>query len=231
MEEANNITTESKEISKDDILNFIHDHKIAINNDNITFQDSTLDNSKQEVIVNLSEDAQQVLFDNTKSDSFEDDDIRYVIPNNSQRHFLCLNKNIILKPEDVTVTSEEKDLFLRAILLSKPFKLTLRNENKLSLEIQNPDINIVQQIELAIFIHELSEIETGFLYLSFMLQAYNGKPLEFKNSLDDPKTRLDEINKWLSSKIEAEADFIYEALDVFECKVFKLSEVFSSENF
>ena len=227
-EDANNITTESKEISKDDILNFIHDHKIAINNDNPTLQDSTLDNSKQEVIVNLSEDEQQVLFNTTEVDDSLDD-VRYVIQ--AQEPERLFKQEQSEEFSAIVVTDLEKDLFLRAILKSEPFRLQLLRANVLSLEAETLQAHIKHTINVAVLKHDLTDYERSMLLMGCMLKKLNDKDIKFKNDLEPVLAFLNEKKDWFKLKTEEEQNFIFLALDLFLCKVEKLKGALNDQNF
>ena len=132
---------------------------------------------------------------------------------------------------DIVVTDLEKDLFLRAILKSEPFRLQVSKANVLSLEAETLQDHIKQAINVAVFKDDLTDYERSILLMGCMLKKLNNKDIKFKSNLENVSDFLNEIKDWFKLKTEEEQTFIFLALDLFLCKVEKLKGALNDQNF
>ena len=207
-----------QEFSAEEILNFVNG--------------SNKEDNKQEEkkpiaskIINISKEESDTLFNKNKE--YKDTDVRFNIVQNP--YFIFEHENQ-LSLKDVKISDIEKDIFLRSILLEEPFELEISLANNLSIEFNSIKEETIANIKQFLFKEYLNKEDKSLLYLSFMLKSFLGKKLEFKNK-EDLNKRLEEIKEWINKKESFVKDFIFDAANLFQKKLVKLTNNLSNEDF
>ena len=220
-----------QEFSAEEILNFVNG-----NNEN--------KNKKQEEkkpiaskIINISKEESETLFH--KNEEFKDTDVRFNIV---QKPYFIFEHDNQLSLKDVKITDIEKDIFLRSILLEVPFELEISLANRLAIELEISLANrlaiefrsineeTLSNIKQFLFKNYLANEDKSLLYLSFMLKSFLGNKVEFKNR-EDLNKRLEEIKEWVNKKEGFVKDFIFDAANLFQKKLVKLTNNLANEDF
>lgn len=208
-----------QEFSAEEILNFVNG-----NNEN--------KNKKQEEkkpiaskIINISKEESETLFH--KNEEFKDTDVRFNIV---QKPYFIFEHDNQLSLKDVKITDIEKDIFLRSILLEVPFELEISLANRLAIEFRSINEETLSNIKQFLFKNYLANEDKSLLYLSFMLKSFLGNKVEFKNR-EDLNKRLEEIKEWVNKKEGFVKDFIFDAANLFQKKLVKLTNNLANEDF
>ena len=206
-----------QEFSAEEILNFINGNK----------EDNKQEEKKPiaSKIINISKEESDTLFN--KNEEYKDTDVRFNIVQNP--YFIFEHENQ-LSLKDIKISDIEKDIFLRSILLEEPFELEISLANNLSIEFNSIKEEIMGNIKQFLFKEYLNKEDKSLLYLSFMLKSFLGKKLEFKNK-EDLNKRLEEIKEWINKKESFVKDFIFDAANLFQKKLVKLTNNLSNEDF
>lgn len=206
-----------QEFSAEEILNFVNGNK----------EDNKQEEKKPiaSKIINISKEESDTLFNKNKE--YKDTDVRFNIVQNP--YFIFEHENQ-LSLKDVEISDIEKDIFLRSILLEEPFELEISLANNLSIEFNSIKEETIANIKQFLFKEYLNKEDKSLLYLSFMLKSFLGKKLEFKNK-EDLNKRLEEIKEWVNKKESFVKDFIFDAANLFQKKLIKLTNNLSNEDF
>lgn len=206
-----------QEFSAEEILNFVNGNK----------EDNKQEEKKPTAskIINISKEESDTLFN--KNEEYKDTDVRFNIVQNP--YFIFEHENQ-LSLKDVKINDIEKDIFLRSILLEEPFELEISLANNLSIEFNSIKEEIMGNIKQFLFKEYLNKEDKSLLYLSFILKSFLGKKLEFKNK-EDLNKRLEEIKEWINKKESFVKDFIFDAANLFQKKLVKLTNNLSNEDF
>lgn len=206
-----------QEFSAEEILNFINGNK----------EDNKQEEKKPiaSKIINISKEESDTLFN--KNEEYKDTDVRFNIVQNP--YFIFEHENQ-LSLKDVKINDIEKDIFLRSILLEEPFELEISLANNLSIEFNSIKEETIANIKQFLFKEYLNKEDKSLLYLSFILKSFLGKKLEFKNK-EDLNKRLEEIKEWINKKESFVKDFIFDAANLFQKKLVKLTNNLSNEDF
>lgn len=208
---------DNQEFSAEEILNFVNG-----NSENKKQEEKKPIASK---IINISKEESDTLFNKNKE--YKDTDVRFNIVQNP--YFIFEHENQ-LSLKDVEISDIEKDIFLRSILLEEPFELEISLANNLSVEFNSIKEETIANIKQFLFKEYLNKEDKSLLYLSFMLKSFLGKKLEFKNK-EDLNKRLEEIKEWINKKESFVKDFIFDAANLFQKKLIKLTNNLSNEDF
>lgn len=208
---------DNQEFSAEEILNFVNGNK----------EDNKQEEKKPiaSKIINISKEESDTLFNKNKE--YKDTDVRFNIVQNP--YFIFEHENQI-SLKDIKISDIEKDIFLRSILLEEPFELEISLANNLSIEFNSIKEETISNIKQFLFKEYLNKEDKSLLYLSFMLKSFLGKKLEFKNK-EDLNKRLEEIKEWISKKESFVKDFIFDAANLFQKKLIKLTNNLSNEDF
>ena len=208
---------DNQEFSAEEILNFVNGNK----------EDNKQEEKKPiaSKIINISKEESDTLFNKNKE--YKDTDVRFNIVQNP--YFIFEHENQ-LSLKDVEISDIEKDIFLRSILLEEPFELEISLANNLSIEFNSIKEETISNIKQFLFKEYLNKEDKSLLYLSFMLKSFLGKKLEFKNK-EDLNKRLEEIKEWINKKESFVKDFIFDAANLFQKKLIKLTNNLSNEDF
>lgn len=215
---------DKNDISSEEILDFIHSNK-----PNYSSSQEKISDPKKN-IVSLNKDQQEILNLIPKSSKL-DSDVRYSINVEPNRIF----RTSTSKPlEDVVITDAEKDFFLRSILLGQPFMLVMELGNKsIVIEVQTISELDKEFLDYTFIKHKLPNDQMKKLYLAFMLKKFQHEDVNLvtDETKKDFEKILFNVNEFFKDKNSITIEFLYNALDLFESKVFKLLKNFDNEGF